>query len=52
MITRAMNEYPETPNIILQNRRGEKLGVIENVTNLVHTVNMNSADEISFKVYK
>jgi hypothetical protein len=52
MITQAMNEYPETPNIILQNRRGEKLGVIENATNLVHTVNMNSADEISFKVYK
>lgn len=52
MITRATNEHPITPNVILQNRRGEKLGVIENVTNLVRTVNMSSADEISFSVYK
>lgn len=46
------NGVPVSPQILLAKRNGEKIGTIINVANVKMANHMNSADEITFDVYK
>lgn len=52
MIERDVANQPIQPLVILAKRGGEKQGVIGNLTELNHVVNLNAPHEISFRVTK
>ena len=43
---------PELPTCILSKRSGEHIGVLNNITNVHFTDNLNSSSEFSFVIYK